>query len=353
MFDFITNSDIDRNIGSFILFLVVISLLSMFHSLIFGIIKKIEPKWLLYAVYNAIGAILYLINPGFTAGWVIFLFASIFVFVILATVISFIWKIAKGTKDILTNKTKSFHKRIIELLFVALAILLFVYTGPFFFLIVFVGIFISSILTGNTFFKLQAILPTSKIRSMAMGLVEVEGTVKETEKEVAPIGFKKCIGYRYTIESIKRDKDGDKSYSTVHNETKLNPFIIEDDTGSVEVIPEKLDFVKFPVDEQYSTGTYRYTQYVLYNGSEVLLIGKAGLMGNKPVLMHEDIKDVFGISPVSVVNRWNRFKPLRSTILLYLMTFGFMVGLILLLSINEVEGRIIVSLPQNIFSWSF
>ncbi|MEB3376208.1 hypothetical protein SFC43_34840 [Bacteroides sp. CR5/BHMF/2] len=48
--------------------------------------------------------------------------------------------------------------------------------------------------------RLQAILPTSPIRSVAMGLAEVEGNVVLKESLLAPIGDTECVAYQYEVE---------------------------------------------------------------------------------------------------------------------------------------------------------
>ncbi|NDV57622.1 hypothetical protein [Bacteroides sp. 519] len=351
--------EIDFGGSIFVLFflLIFISGISLFHTaFVHRAGKKLKPSWLLFAIYNLVATLLFFIHPGLTVGWLILLFGATFVVAILATILGVGMNFYQGVRKILTNKSQSLYKRILTLIVSALCICLFFTTGPFFFIIAIIGTIIYSAIWGgsNRFNKLQAILPTSKIRSMAMGLVEVEGKVRiKDQKLVAPIESKQCIGYHYTIESISRDKDGDKRYSTIHDEKKCNRFFIEDETGMVEVDTDKLDFIMFGIDERYSTSSRRYTQYALYEGDEMLLIGKANLENNTPIITHEEIKNVFGIAPVTSVNRWNRFKPLRSSLILYLMAFGFLVGMILILSIKEVDGMIVVSLPQNIFSWTF
>lgn len=355
MFDFIADMSIDKNIFMFIILLVLVSALAFFHTVFLSAFKKqIKPKWLLWAIYGTIGSVLFFINPAFTVAWIIFLFVSLFVIFLLVAIFSIGTNIVQEVKR-LYNKQEPLYKKIFSVLATILLIWLFFSSGPFFFFGVFVFIIIANIVGGkkNKYLKFQAILPTAKIRSMAMGLVEVEGTVKVVDKLLTPIKSKECIGYHYTIESVKTDKEGNKHYTTIHDEIKCNTFIIQDETGSVEVIPEKLDFVMFPVDEQYTSRSRRHTQYILNDGDKMLLIGKANLMNDVAVITHEDIKNVFGISPVVRVSNWNKFKPLRSKLLVYGVFFAFLVGIIMILSISEADGNIIIRLPENIFSWDF
>lgn len=244
-------------------------------------------------------------------------------------------------------------KKILPAIFCITVMALMFFLGPFICFLLIFGIILFGYFTEskNRYLKLQTILPTSKIRSMAMGLVEIEGSVKGIEKIIAPIESKECIGYRYVIEERRTNKNGKTSYRTIHEETQCNCFVVSDESGSVKVLSEKLDFIMFPVDEQYHSGGNRHTQYVLYENDKVLLIGKAALENNIPVITHEEIKNVFGIAPISEVGRWNRFKPLRTNALLFLTIVAFLTGILLILSIKEVDGLIVIGLSEHIFSW--
>lgn len=85
-------------------------------------------------------------------------------------------------------------------------------------LIFFVFIFLTLMrpTSAKKFLRLQASLPTSKIKSLAKGIVEVEGTLIMKEPLSSPVDHEICIGYYYTIEDIDRDSDGKLSYRTIH-----------------------------------------------------------------------------------------------------------------------------------------
>ena len=133
------------------------------------------------------------------------------------------------------------------------------------------------------FLKLQASLPTSKIRSIAKGLAEVEGKLLMKTPLFSPIKMTPCIGYYYLIEKIDRDKEGHNSYSTIHEETQCNPFEIEDTTGKIEVVPEGIQLFLMENTHQYTSGGKRYSESLLREGDEVLLIGYADTKGGVPL----------------------------------------------------------------------
>jgi hypothetical protein len=97
------------------------------------------------------------------------------------------------------------------------------------------------------FHKYQLIsdTPTSKIRSMAMGLVEIQGNISGTEFIKSPFSKTDCVYYRYRIEEYRRhvstDSKGRKtvshSWDTIASGERRAPFFAKDDTGEVYVQP--------------------------------------------------------------------------------------------------------------------
>jgi hypothetical protein len=79
-------------------------------------------------------------------------------------------------------------------------------------------------------------LPTSKARSVALGLVEVFGevNVRNKDKLISPFTKEDCVYYEYKIEEYK--KEGEHSrWITMMHEKKAVPFYLKDDTGTVLV----------------------------------------------------------------------------------------------------------------------
>ncbi len=100
-------------------------------------------------------------------------------------------------------------------------------------------------------------IPTSKVRSIAMGLVEVFGKIiTYNEKSMlSPFSRKKCIYYRYTIEEYR--KTGKNSHwVTVDNGEKSVPFYLKDNTGKVLVDPTGAN-VDIPKDTEFISGIGR------------------------------------------------------------------------------------------------
>lgn len=91
--------------------------------------------------------------------------------------------------------------------------------------------------------------PRSKIRSMAMGLVEIHGTAKAKEFLIAPFSKLKCIYYKYVIKEYRRHTSGSGDnkrttyrWDTVATGERRIPFTATDETGNVDVNPSGAEF---------------------------------------------------------------------------------------------------------------
>jgi len=83
--------------------------------------------------------------------------------------------------------------------------------------------------------------PTSKVRSLAMGLVEVFGeAVPWKEKLEAPLSSKDCVYYKYLIEEYKSSgKSG--HWVVIDRGESQSPFFLKDETGMVLIDPKDAD----------------------------------------------------------------------------------------------------------------
>lgn len=76
--------------------------------------------------------------------------------------------------------------------------------------------------------------PTSKIRSLAMGMVEVKGKAIRKHALVSPMTQTPCVFYRLT--RYRRDKNNRWAVSSVRSSDNV-PFFLEDATGRIEINP--------------------------------------------------------------------------------------------------------------------
>lgn len=87
--------------------------------------------------------------------------------------------------------------------------------------------------------------PDSKVRSIAMGLVEIHGHVVVDTYIVTPFSQAKCVYYRYEIKEYRTHSTGKShhnSWDLIASGEKRIPFFIEDDTGKVYVDPAGAEF---------------------------------------------------------------------------------------------------------------
>ena len=84
--------------------------------------------------------------------------------------------------------------------------------------------------------NLIEITPTSKIRSIALGLVEISGKVAPYKSEIlkSPLAGTECVYYRYEIKEWNGEND---IWKIIKKGQKQVRFLLQDDTGSVVVDP--------------------------------------------------------------------------------------------------------------------
>ncbi|MBU0536223.1 MAG: E3 ubiquitin ligase family protein [Nanoarchaeota archaeon] len=95
---------------------------------------------------------------------------------------------------------------------------------------------------GFVWFRLKRLIenmPTSKVRSLAMGLVEVFGEVVPYNNQLlaSPLSKKKCVYYDFRIEE-ERGSGKNRHWVTLAGGTDMLHFILKDDTGQVLVDPK-------------------------------------------------------------------------------------------------------------------
>lgn len=119
-------------------------------------------------------------------------------------------------------------------------------------------------------------VPRSTLRAALEGEINVLGRIRTTKNVLrAPKTNTVCVYYRYMVEKEERDSDGDTTWRTIEDKKRFVPFLLEDSTGTLPVIPS--DAVDFSVRKSWSTtqGDYRYTEWRLEAGEEVFAFGYA------------------------------------------------------------------------------
>lgn len=96
-------------------------------------------------------------------------------------------------------------------------------------------------------------IPTSKVRSIAMGMVEVYGSVVPIKAKIlkSPLSEKECVYYTYTIEEY-RSSGKSSRWVTIKSGSDQSLFFLKDDSGAVLVNPDGAT-VDIPSDFTYQT----------------------------------------------------------------------------------------------------
>lgn len=165
------------------------------------------------------------------------------------------------------------------------------------------------------FLKIQASLPTSKINSVAMGLVEIQGKLIMKNPVISPVKKEECIGYYYTIEDVTKDKDGKNSYSTIYKETKCNVFEMQDDSGTIEIQPDGIELILMKETNVNSNNSRRYAETLLKNNQEMLLVGCSDSKNGEPYIRKDGNYNILGITSSSGISVWNKYQPLLKSFL--------------------------------------
>ncbi len=105
-------------------------------------------------------------------------------------------------------------------------------------------------------YRLIENIPTSKTRSVAMGLVEVCGTAESADGAylTSPFACAPCVYYQYKIEE-ERGSGKHRHWATVASGQSVQPFLVKDDTGSVPVDPLGAE-LNLNADRSYQTGLF-------------------------------------------------------------------------------------------------
>ena len=148
--------------------------------------------------------------------------------------------------------------------------------------------------------RLMQDTPTARIRSMAMGLVEVNGRVLCRSAVTAPFSGHDCVYWQVDI-SVPSQRNS--SWTVVHRNASGQPFYLEDDTGTALVYPaggectlpygvEEIVQPYNALPDCYATymkehkpmlrmGTLRFRERVLEEGRSLYVLGTATPRGHE------------------------------------------------------------------------
>jgi len=191
-----------------------------------------------------------------------------------------------------------------------------------------VGLFFGAIIfiRGLLWFRQKQMIentPTSKIRSLAMGLVEIFGQVMPFEKKIlkSPFSGKECVYYKYAIEEHRKGgkgrmwtnimmgenpqvfSPGGGGWVPIKTDEGRTVFYLKDNTGKVLVDPKGAK-IEITADFEYNSGfgkdppanvieflqkngishegffgmnkEMRFREYIIEPGNKLYIMGTAG-----------------------------------------------------------------------------
>ncbi len=147
-------------------------------------------------------------------------------------------------------------------------------------------------------------IPRSKIRSVAMGAVEITGLIDSKNVLTAPFSKSPCVYYKSELEVYHADENqgagDDGAWEMIPSPAFKVPFWVKDETGKIMVDPEGAEFkisdgefgmmkadgsvanADDAVSENFSpkSGDQRYVEQILAPNDTVFILGSAGIRKN-------------------------------------------------------------------------
>jgi E3 Ubiquitin ligase len=121
-------------------------------------------------------------------------------------------------------------------------------------------------------------VPTSRIRSVAMGFAELAGRAKVRTPLTAPFSGIPCVFYRFQVEEERQSQRG-RRWTTVEQGATTEPFYLEDETGTLMVDPSGAETVlqrsyrTFRRDEGWFARRKRLSEWWIVPGQKLFIAG--------------------------------------------------------------------------------
>lgn len=96
-------------------------------------------------------------------------------------------------------------------------------------------------------------IPTSTVRGLALGLVELVGKAKKTNSLTSPLTQTECVFYRYTVERYQSSGRSGRWVTIAKGDSFFSLFWLDDGTGKIMVFPKGAELF-LPVDYEFNTG---------------------------------------------------------------------------------------------------
>lgn len=95
--------------------------------------------------------------------------------------------------------------------------------------------------------------PTSTIRGLAMGLVEIYGKTSVPHVLISPLAKAKCVLYKFTIEEHQGSGKSSRWVTIASGDSFASPFWVDDGTGKIMVFPKGAEMI-WPRDYFFHNG---------------------------------------------------------------------------------------------------
>ena len=145
-------------------------------------------------------------------------------------------------------------------------------------------------------------IPTSKIRSIPMGIVEIKGKALQKYPLESKLNAVKCVYYKYKIEKLVASGFGRNrrsSWKVISQGQSITPFYVEDSTGKVLIEPFNCESVlkrKYYYSDGMFEGAKRYSEWYIEPGEELYVLGFAGksedVMASRRAKLCERLKEL-------------------------------------------------------------
>jgi hypothetical protein len=122
--------------------------------------------------------------------------------------------------------------------------------------------------------------PTARVRSMAIGIVELNGQLVPRSRVSAPFSGRSCVWWEVELQTrSSKSRSGTTSWNTVHHASSGHPFFLRDETGLALIYPQGAD-CKVPFDIAEETSGLGVPQmYMDFMESEHLTLRQFWAMG--------------------------------------------------------------------------
>ena len=98
-------------------------------------------------------------------------------------------------------------------------------------------------------------IPTSTIRGLAMGLVEITGKAVSRTSLTSPLNQQVCVFYKYLVERYEKRGKSSRWVKIAGGDSSAVPFVVKDNTGSILIYPARAECI-MPEDYKHETGSF-------------------------------------------------------------------------------------------------